>query len=119
VRSADEWRQVAELVGRPDLAADASLADLAARHARHDELDAAISAWTADLEQYEVVEALQARGVPAGPVLANWQVLPDPHIHARGMYETIVHPGHGPTTTLGDELARNPFLADLRAERAG
>jgi hydroxyacylglutathione hydrolase len=31
--------------------------------------------------------------------------------------ETIVYPGHGPATTLGDELARNPFLADLRAER--
>jgi hydroxyacylglutathione hydrolase len=33
--------------------------------------------------------------------------------------ETVVYPGHGPTTTLGAELARNPFLADLRAERAG
>ncbi len=32
--------------------------------------------------------------------------------------ETAVYPGHGPITTLGDELARNPFLADLRAERA-
>ena len=32
--------------------------------------------------------------------------------------ETVVYPGHGPTTTLGDELARNPFLAELRAERA-
>ena len=31
--------------------------------------------------------------------------------------ETIVHPGHGPLTTLGDELARNPFLAELRRER--
>ena len=29
--------------------------------------------------------------------------------------ETIVHSGHGPETTLGDELARNPFLAELRA----
>jgi glyoxylase-like metal-dependent hydrolase (beta-lactamase superfamily II) len=33
--------------------------------------------------------------------------------------ETLVYPGHGPATTLGNELARNPFLADLRAERAG
>jgi glyoxylase-like metal-dependent hydrolase (beta-lactamase superfamily II) len=33
--------------------------------------------------------------------------------------ETVVYPGHGPTTTLGAELARNPFLAELRAERAG
>lgn len=32
---------------------------------------------------------------------------------------TIVYPGHGPVTTLGAELARNPFLAELRAERAG
>ena len=29
--------------------------------------------------------------------------------------ETVVYPGHGPATTLGDELARNPYLADLRA----
>jgi len=28
--------------------------------------------------------------------------------------ETIVHSGHGPATTLGDELGRNPFLAELR-----
>jgi hydroxyacylglutathione hydrolase len=29
--------------------------------------------------------------------------------------ETIIYPGHGPETTLGAELARNPFLAELRA----
>jgi glyoxylase-like metal-dependent hydrolase (beta-lactamase superfamily II) len=29
--------------------------------------------------------------------------------------ETIVYSGHGPATTLGTELARNPFLAELRA----
>lgn len=32
--------------------------------------------------------------------------------------ETVVYPGHGPSTTLGRELAANPFLADLRADRA-
>jgi hydroxyacylglutathione hydrolase len=29
--------------------------------------------------------------------------------------ETVVYPGHGPATTLGAELARNPFLVELRA----
>jgi hydroxyacylglutathione hydrolase len=29
--------------------------------------------------------------------------------------ETAIYPGHGPATTLGDELARNPYLAELRA----
>ena len=31
--------------------------------------------------------------------------------------ETVVYPGHGPPTTIGDELARNPFLAELRGAR--
>lgn len=31
--------------------------------------------------------------------------------------DTAVYPGHGPATRLGDELAHNPFLADLRRER--
>jgi glyoxylase-like metal-dependent hydrolase (beta-lactamase superfamily II) len=31
--------------------------------------------------------------------------------------DTIVHSGHGPDTTLGAELAGNPFLRDLRVER--
>ena len=31
--------------------------------------------------------------------------------------ETTVYPGHGPPTTLGEELASNPFLTELRAAR--
>ncbi|MDQ3381473.1 MAG: MBL fold metallo-hydrolase [Actinomycetota bacterium] len=31
--------------------------------------------------------------------------------------DTVVYPGHGPATTLGDELAHNPFLAELRSEQ--
>jgi len=30
--------------------------------------------------------------------------------------ETVIYPGHGPATTLGRELASNPFLRELRAE---
>jgi hydroxyacylglutathione hydrolase len=43
-------------------------------------------------------------------LLASVRMLTD-----RFASETIVYPGHGATTTLGAELARNPFLAELRA----
>jgi hydroxyacylglutathione hydrolase len=33
--------------------------------------------------------------------------------------DTVVYPGHGQLATLVGELARNPFLAELRAERTG
>jgi len=43
-------------------------------------------------------------------LLASLRVLAD-----RLPRDTIVYPGHGPETTLGTELDRNPFLAELRA----
>jgi glyoxylase-like metal-dependent hydrolase (beta-lactamase superfamily II) len=48
---------------------------------------------------------------------ADWDTLLDSvrTLFDRYPPETVVYPGHGPATTLGDELARNPFLAELRA----
>ena len=48
---------------------------------------------------------------------ADWATLLDSVRTLVGRFppETVVYPGHGPQTTLGDELARNPFLAELRA----
>jgi len=47
---------------------------------------------------------------------ADWQTLLDSirHLVERFPPETVIHPGHGPATTLGAELARNPFLSELR-----
>ena len=52
---------------------------------------------------------------------ADWDTLVDSIRRLVEAYppETVVHPGHGPATTLGAELARNPFLGELRAERPG
>jgi glyoxylase-like metal-dependent hydrolase (beta-lactamase superfamily II) len=48
---------------------------------------------------------------------ADWDTLVESirMLNDRFPPDTVVYPGHGPTTTLGDELARNPFLAELRA----
>ena len=48
---------------------------------------------------------------------ADWDTLVDSIRTLADRYppETVVFSGHGPQTTLGAELARNPFLAELRA----
>jgi glyoxylase-like metal-dependent hydrolase (beta-lactamase superfamily II) len=48
---------------------------------------------------------------------ADWDTLVETLRALTGRFppETVVYPGHGPPTTLGAELARNPFLAPLRA----
>jgi hydroxyacylglutathione hydrolase len=48
---------------------------------------------------------------------ADWDTLVDSirALFDRFPPEMVVYPGHGPPTTLGEERARNPFLAELRA----
>ena len=48
---------------------------------------------------------------------ADWDTLLDSVRTLLDRYppETVVYPGHGGETTLGAELERNPFLAELRA----
>jgi glyoxylase-like metal-dependent hydrolase (beta-lactamase superfamily II) len=48
---------------------------------------------------------------------ADWETLVESirTLAERFPPETVIYPGHGPETTLGAELARNPFLAELRA----
>lgn len=49
----------------------------------------------------------------------DWETLLDSvrRLLDRFPEDTVVYPGHGPATTLGRELASNPFLHELRAER--
>src|SRR3990172_8334513 len=45
-RSEDEFGRLAAAIGHPDCTSDARFASAAARRQHHDELDAAITAWT-------------------------------------------------------------------------
>ncbi|MFD1213052.1 CaiB/BaiF CoA transferase family protein [Arthrobacter sp. GCM10027362] len=75
-------------MGREDLASDASLLTTEARSAREEELNGAISAWTGSHTLAEVLEALDAAGVPAGPVYDAPSIAEDRHYLARGMIQT-------------------------------
>jgi crotonobetainyl-CoA:carnitine CoA-transferase CaiB-like acyl-CoA transferase len=80
-----EWAACAKVIGRPDLAG----LPLEERRSRHDELDAAISAWSAPVNGAVAVDVLQAAGVSSGRVLDMRTIKDDPHLHARGYWVQI------------------------------
>lgn len=84
VTSDAEWQALCRVLDRPDLAADPRLATAAGRRQRHDELDAAITAWTRQHDDYDAMHLLQAAGVPAGPSLDLARLYHDPHLRAGG-----------------------------------
>jgi len=91
-----QWEALAQTTGREDWRADRGLATAAGRHARHDELDDGLAAWTSGRPVGETVAALVAAGVPAARVLSVPWMFDDPQLTAREYYVTLDHPRTGP-----------------------
>jgi formyl-CoA transferase len=83
------FRRLMACIGRPDLAADPSLAGNTGRVARVEMLDAAIGDWTAQHTVDEVLAALDAAHVPGGRIYTIADIAADPHYAARGMLQQV------------------------------
>ncbi|MFD3454663.1 CaiB/BaiF CoA transferase family protein [Streptomyces sp. NPDC058691] len=81
------FRRLMAVIGRPGLGDDPRLADNAGRVRHVAELDAAITAWTAELPHEEALMRLAAGDVPCGPIYTAAEIAKDPHFAARGMLE--------------------------------
>ncbi|MDA0256535.1 MAG: CaiB/BaiF CoA-transferase family protein, partial [Chloroflexi bacterium] len=117
VEGDEQWRALCATIERPDLAA--ATLDVDARRAAHDEIDDAIAAWSRTLDHNEATRRLQDAGVPAGPVLANWELASDPHLYERGYWLETVHPEVGYERWEGYpwRLSRTPGRARRAAPR--
>ena len=92
ITSDEVWQKFCKAVGRPYWGDDARFAGTSGRFKHQDELDAMIRSWTAGMNDYEAMHCLQAAGVPAGPVLDAKDLVEEPHLKARGFFETMPHP---------------------------
>jgi len=83
------FKRLMAAIGRDDLAADPSLTDNAGRVKRVEEIDAAIGAWTSNLNVAEVLAVLDQAAVPAGRIYTVEDIAADPHYLARGMLTDV------------------------------
>ncbi|WP_026547762.1 CaiB/BaiF CoA transferase family protein [Paenarthrobacter nicotinovorans] len=81
------FQRYMQTIGRPDLAEDPSLQSNAGRWAQREELDQAIGEWTAGLSAAEALAALEAAGVPAGPIYTAADISTDNQYAARNMIQ--------------------------------
>lgn len=92
VTTDDEWQALVDIMGIAALTRP-ELSDVSARHAHHDEIDAAIAGWTATRDKNDLADALQAAGVPAGPVTRPADTEQDVQHQHRGFIQHIEHDG--------------------------
>jgi formyl-CoA transferase len=104
------FKRLMHAIGRDDLAADPALADNAGRVKRVEEIDAAIGAWTSELEVAQVLSVLDQAAVPAGRIYTVEDIAADPHYLARGMLAKVQMNDGSQLTVPGmvPKLSRTP-----------
>jgi len=84
-------------MGRPELKTDPRFRDRPGRTRNADTVDAAVEAWTRTLPADEVVERMDALGIPSSRVRSVAEALRDTRAHERGEVVRLAHPQFGAT----------------------
>ncbi|HWD25463.1 MAG TPA: CoA transferase [Acidimicrobiales bacterium] len=107
VRDGDDWARFVEAIGAPACSADRRFATPGNRRTNVRALDERVSTWTRARTPDEVMERLQAAGVPAGAMRRVVEIVDDPQLAHRGFITELDNPGFDPPLLAEDR----PFHA--------
>lgn len=91
-----QWQALCRVMGNPPWTADPKFGTLLGRKRHEEGLDALVSEWTRTLPAHEVMQRLQAAGVPAGVVASAADLFDDPQLANRGHFALRQHAEIGP-----------------------
>lgn len=109
------FKRWADLMDEPHWLEDPRFKDDISRGDNGELISARLATWCAERTTAEVLSAMEAARLPAGPVLSPQQVLDDPHIAAKGLFQATDYPGldqPAPLMKTPVELSRTP--GDIR-----
>ncbi len=115
------WEVYMKLCGREELIDDPEWATPEARLPKLDQCFAMIEEWTMTKDKFEVMEILNERNVPCGPILSMKELAEEPSLRETGTVVEVDHPERGAYLTVGNpiklsdspaEVTRSPLLGE-------
>jgi len=115
------YKRLMTAIGRVDLRDDPALARNDGRAAQMERIDEAISKWTLQRTQQQVLDEMERAEVPAGRIYTAADIAADPHYAARGMIEKIVASDGEPLKVPGivPRLSATPGAIRSQAPKLG
>lgn len=92
VRGDSDWAALCDVIGRPDLGAEAALRTRAGRDRHRSRIDEAVGEWTSRRTPTDAMRRLQDAGVPAGAVLHAAQLPEWDYYAERRDFREELHP---------------------------
>lgn len=113
VSSDEEWRSFCQVIGNPEWSMEPRFATLLKRKQNEDELDRRVEEWTLSYSPEQVMQMMQARGVSAGVVQTNEDLVEkDQGLKAWDYFWHLKHPEMGEIIVdgLSFKLSETPGL---------
>ncbi len=109
------WAEYMTLCGREELIDDPEWATPAARLPKLDKCFEIIEQWTMTKDKFEVMEILNARNVPCGPILSMKDLAEEPSLRQTGTVVEVDHPTRGKYLTVGNPIKLSDSPADVKS----
>lgn len=116
------FKRWADLMGEDHWLDDERFKDDITRGDNGEAISERLAAWCAERTSQEVLDAMEEARLPAGPVLSPQEVLDDPHIAAKGLFQPVEYPGldsPAPVMRTPVELSETPGEIRSRAPTLG
>jgi formyl-CoA transferase len=115
------WERLAKAIGAPELLENEAYGSIKARSANRDALNAEIEAKTVQRSSADWVEALNAAGVPCGPIYSIDQMFDDAQVKHLGIAQDVPGTGERKVRLVGQPftLSRTPSRMAARPPETG
>lgn len=116
------FKRWADLMGEDHWLDDPRFKDDISRGDNGEIISERLAEWCAERTTREVLDAMEAVRLPAGPILSPQEVLDDPHIAAKGLFQPVEYPGldiPAPLMRTPVELSETPGEIRHRAPTLG
>lgn len=121
ITQAPVWEAICDVIDAPEWKTDPDYATPNARLPRLNQVFGRIEDWTQARDKFEVMEILNARDIPCGPILSMKELAADPSLRATGTIVEVDHPMRGSYLSVGNpiklsgsptEVTRSPLLGE-------
>ena len=116
------FKRWAELMGEDHWLEDPRFKDDISRGDNGEIISNRLASWCAERTNEEVLQEMETVRIPAGPILSPQDVLNDPHIAAKGLFQSVEFPGlpnAAPIMQTPVELSDTPGEIRHRAPTLG
>jgi len=117
--TARQWKDLTEIIGRPEMAEDPKFSDVIAQIHNQEEAVSLIEEWIRVRTSQEIITVLEGKKIPCGIAYTSAQVNDDENLRQRGMYRRVHHEKYGDIDIPGFPFKFSDVSGSIRMPAPG